>query len=44
MGLKLRDKIEGGAGGKCGHSNMDHWDYTAAIKESAKVGRRLQAK
>ncbi len=36
--------IDGGQGGKRGHSNMDHWDRTEAIKLAAKKQRRLQAK
>ena len=37
-------KTEAGSGGKKGHSNMTHWDYTAAIKRMAKKARRRQDK
>ncbi len=39
-----KGKIEGGQGGKLGHSNMNHWDYTEAIKAAPRKQRRLQAK
>jgi hypothetical protein len=39
-----KGKSEAGQGGKRGHSNMDHWDYTEAIKEAARKQRRLEAK
>ncbi len=36
---------EGGSGGKRGHSNMEHWEYTEEIKTSTKIRRRkLQKK
>lgn len=35
---------EGGQGGKRGHSNMDHWEFTEEIKRAAKKRRRLGAK
>lgn len=35
---------EGGSGGKRGHSNMEHWEYTEELKESSKVRRRNNAK
>ena len=38
-----KGKPDGGQGGKLGHSNQDHWDYTEAIKLAAKKSRRLQA-
>jgi hypothetical protein len=39
-----KGKTDGGQGGKRGHSNQDHWDYTEAIKLAAKKSRRLQAR
>lgn len=41
--MKIR-KTEGGQGGKRGHSNMCHWDYTEEIKREAKKRRRRQGK
>ncbi len=35
---------EGGSGGKRGHSNMEHWDYTEEIKRTTKVLRRSNEK
>jgi hypothetical protein len=43
MGLG-KAKIEGGQGGKRGHSNMTHWTYTEEIKKRARKQRRLQGK
>ncbi len=43
MSLKDR-KTEGGNGGKLGHSNMSHWDYTEVIKQECKKARRIQDK
>ena len=40
----LKGKPDAGQGGKLGHSNQDHWEYTEEIKEAAKKRRRLQAK
>lgn len=37
-------KIEGGSGGKRGHSNMTHWEFTEVIKHQAKKKRRIQSK
>jgi hypothetical protein len=37
-------KTEGGQGGKRGHSNMCHWEYTEEIKRLARKARRRQAK
>ena len=37
-------KVEGGQGGKRGHSNMTHWETTEEIKERSKVLRRQQGK
>jgi len=39
-----KGKSDAGQGGKRGHSNMDHWDYTEAIKAAARKQRRLEAK
>lgn len=39
-----RTKIEGGSGGKRGHSNMTHWDYTEEIKRRARKARRAVSK
>jgi hypothetical protein len=37
-------KIEGGQGGRRGHSNMAHWISTEEIKDSARIRRRREAK
>ena len=37
-------KTEGGTGGKRGHSNMCHWDYTEVIKSESRKRRRQQDK
>jgi hypothetical protein len=39
-----KGKVEGGQGGKRGHSNMDHWEFTEVIKLAARKRRRLAAK
>ena len=39
MGIR---KTEAGQGGKKGHSNMTHWDYTEWIKSKMKKKRRQQ--
>ena len=39
-----KGKPDGGQGGKLGHSNQDHWEFTEEIKLAAKKRRRLQAK
>jgi hypothetical protein len=39
-----KGKPDGGQGGKLGHSNQDHWEYTEEIKLAAKKRRRLQAR
>jgi hypothetical protein len=45
MGYGLRrNKVEGGSGGKRGHSNMAHWDYTEEIKKRSRKARRRAAK
>jgi hypothetical protein len=43
MGL-LKQKTEGGSGGKRGHSNMNHWAYSHEIKAATKKRRRIEAK
>jgi hypothetical protein len=41
----MRDrKVEGGCGGKKGHSNMSHWDGTEIIKAETKKLRRALGK
>ena len=40
----LKGKTNAGQGGKFGHSNQDHWQYTEEIKEAARKWRRLRAK
>ena len=40
----MKGPTEGGSGGKRGHSNMEHWEYTEELKESSKVRRRNNAK
>jgi hypothetical protein len=40
----LKGKIEGGQGGKIGHSGMTHWTYTEEIKAAMKKRRRTEAK
>ena len=37
-------KNEAGQGGKLGHSNMSHWDYTEWLKVCSKVNRRMESK
>lgn len=37
-------RTEAGQGGKKGHSNMAHWDRTAAIKDAARSARRQNDK
>jgi len=45
MGYGLRrNKVEGGSGGKRGHSNMTHWEYTEEIKQRSRKARRGTAK
>ena len=43
MGL-LKHKVEGGSGGRRGHSNMNHIVTTEEIKAATKKHRRSQAK
>lgn len=35
-----KEKPSGGSGGKRGHSNMSHWQYTSEVKAGAKKARR----
>lgn len=44
MGGTKKTPTEGGSGGKRGHSNMEHWVYTAEIKDAARVQRRIADK
>lgn len=45
MGYGLRrNEVEGGSGGKRGHSNMTHWEYTEEIKQRSGKARRRAAK
>jgi hypothetical protein len=39
-----KGQSDGGQGGKRGHSNMDHWEFTEEIKLAAKKRRRFAAK
>lgn len=39
-----KGRADAGQGGKRGHSNMDHWEFTEEIKLAAKKRRRLEAK
>jgi hypothetical protein len=36
----LKGKPDGGQGGKLGHSNMAHWEFTEEIKKYARKRRR----
>ena len=40
----LKGRPDAGQGGKRGHSNMAHWEFTEEIKLAAKKRRRHQAK
>ena len=40
--MALKQKTEGGSGGKRGHSNMCHWGKTETIKAETKRHRRRQ--
>jgi peptidyl-tRNA hydrolase len=40
----VRLKIEGGQGGRRGHSNMTHWVSTEEIKSAARIRRRRESK
>jgi hypothetical protein len=44
MGAIRAKKIEGGQGGKRGHSNMTHWVSTGEIKTSTCILRRRAAR
>ena len=45
MGYGTRKtKIEGGSGGKRGHSNMNHWVTTQEFKAASRKARRLEAR
>ena len=44
MGNVRSRKVEGGQGGKRGHSNMTHWEKTEEIKASTRVLRRRQGR
>jgi hypothetical protein len=39
-----KGRADAGQGGKRGHSNMDHWEFTEEIKLAAEKRRRLEAK
>lgn len=43
MSAKMK-KVEGGQGGRKGHSNMSHWTGTEEIKAVSKKARRAQGK
>ncbi len=43
MGNVRSKKVEGGQGGKRGHSNMTHWGHTEEIKAASRVLRRRSA-
>jgi len=36
--------LDGGQGGRLGHSNMDHWDHTEEVKAAARKRRRFKAR
>ena len=40
----LKGRPDAGQGGKRGHSNMDHWEFTGEIKAAARKRRRHEAK
>jgi hypothetical protein len=44
MAMHYKLKTEGGSGGKRGHSNMCHGDYTEVIKACARRQRRIQSR
>lgn len=43
MGNVRSKKVEGGQGGKRGHSNMTHWESTEEIKATTRRLRRRLA-
>ena len=40
----MKGSSEAGSGGKCGHSNMEHWVYSEEHKETGRLRRRLKKK
>lgn len=40
MSNSYKHRTEGGSGGKRGHSNMEHREYTEEIQRAAKSDRR----
>lgn len=40
----LKGRPDAGQGGKRGHSNMEHWEFTEEIKVAARKRRRHEAK
>ena len=44
MGATRQKKVEGGQGGKRGHSNMTHWFSTEEIKTATRILRRRAAR
>lgn len=44
MGATRQKKVEGGQGGKRGHSNMAHWFSTEEIKTATRILRRRAAR
>ena len=44
MGASRQKKVEGGQGGKRGHSNMTHWVSTAELKVFSRILRRRAAR
>lgn len=44
MASRSKMKIEGGSGGKRGHSNMAHWERTESLKAKADRARRRQVR
>ena len=44
MGATRQKKVEGGQGGKRGHSNMTHWVSTEELKVSSRILRRRAAR
>ena len=39
-----KGRPDAGQGGKRGHSNMDHWEFTEEIKTAARKRRRHESK
>jgi hypothetical protein len=44
MGNVRSKKVEGGQGGKRGHSNMTHWESTEDIKAATRNQRRRRGR